>query len=562
MIPFLRMYNDFWNLKNSNILKTLEDDNLGFIFGEFVFATKMFDESMKSDDGKAVGILRMDIAYIGPPPIVKLFVNLFKRAGFLQNGNRSGALDFHEEKTDRHIFLHKLPGSFKAADLDDPKTIMKLFRRNDFPLTDLSLEEFWYRKNKIYGTRASKKAWSDETFQIIQRPMRTIQHWREDIMPRIQVLENEETFNCKLVSQKGLWITVFREVFHATSNVEDFITWNKEFGSTEQTYSSIPKFLLAVPKRKKDYVYHTFLEDVAVFAVTGNNAFIWRCPWTDSLQTQHVGQLLDTQLQKHSTRWSKRIKLYNSEVSLGSFTILNETTFKPVTLQGKLPRTCEFFSEAETEYDLESFVEGNCDCNIVFFLRTPAGDAAFKAVCMKKSDVVANPRIFYECNKENTIVPDYMQRDLGYVRLDLGPIVFMSQTNFDFIAQTDHRYFVVDSTNYKMAFSISKEALDGSGGFVSADHCQAGSDKTVSFVFPVDSHSIEKVIEVMRPTHVLRLNALTFNDDDDTEEHKEGREQKEESSDHSEKEEDESSKRKEEEDQDELADFTDESEDA
>jgi len=127
---------------------------------------------------------------------------------------------------------------------------------------------------------------------------------------------------------------------------------------------------------------------------------------------------------------------------------------------------------------------------------------------MKRKTLLKRAPMFYECTKKDN--DKSAQSDLGFVRIDVrhDRKYFISQTNFDMLMDSDEQFFVVQPLAYKMEYSISKETLEGTGGYVSADHCQAGSDKSTSIVLPVHANSVRKIMETMHPTQILRILAV------------------------------------------------------
>jgi hypothetical protein len=81
--------------------------------------------------------------------------------------------------------------------------------------------------------------------------------------------------------------------------------------------------------------------------------------------------------------------------------------------------------------------------------------------------------------------------DVKYYRLDVTDFpIYVTASNFEMIVESTYQFFVVHSTPKKLNFSVSHAVFSGAGSVVSADHCQGGTQKQISIVYPVDSGSV------------------------------------------------------------------------
>ncbi len=509
----------------------------GFVFGECVFASKMYVDSVNADDGKWSGITRMDICVSSENEhtareLLKKKYPIEKNAVYHIIFSDSGG-------SDRRVFLWIVDKGPHELDAYVLKFVV-------YEHAILTVHEMWYKNGHVFGTKAAKRARNTNHFEIHKNlSIKSFVGWHA-VMHEVQRFTDEDVFDLKFDVDIRFWKKVLN---YPDTTLAKIIKWNKLFSAKEDEKSQIPKFLIAAKPHQSSKVITSLnrtsklitVQDLRIYAVTKWTKYDWRCPWSLKLETKkRIALLSDLPSfdRIYHANTEKIIMLgKNVIINLESFVFLNETKFEPVYLQGKLPRTCEFPVEAEDKYPLDDFVKTNCDCNLVFFTPLgPGADAAYTATCMKRQDFLkSSPRFFYECAVEDSVRS--VQRDLPFVRIDFAPskIHFVSEQNYNHIVQGDAHFFVVQYVNYKMKFSISKESLEPNANWISGDHCQAKSDKLTTFIFPVDANSVQRIMETMQPTHLLRILALS-EAQEESEEEKEGREEKEKTSDEEEQE--------------------------
>lgn len=135
---------------------------------------------------------------------------------------------------------------------------------------------------------------------------------------------------------------------------------------------------------------------------------------------------------------------------------------------------------------------------VVFFfpssltVPTPPLKASYTAWCSTK-DILTDQAasVFYECTEEDSAAAHKsVQLQRPYVRLQIASFpIYVSQGNYDLVRKRiaeNMQLFVVYDTPYRLPFSISQTAYDSKEdeAWVSADHCQEGSDKKLYVIFP------------------------------------------------------------------------------
>jgi len=510
---------DSWGILD---LKAYLEKKGGFIFGEFVFSSKMYQESIDKDDGKWEVIAQIDMA-LPFNELQKFKQFLVGKAGFEHQKTTTNQIVGLYTKGSHSLYLYTLGPGITKNNLTNA-TILDFINTH----TELSLEQVWYHKNRVFGTKLAKEAWNTNHFHVVAQNTTKWSEWIK-LMERVRYFENQDTFDMTFDANLTLWKKIFATYKYAPNDIKPILRWNAQFGSTEERESNIVKFLYAIKPNKK-HVYT--LEDIKVYAVPGKNEYMWRYPWSVRQKENFVGNLKSPV--RPSAHWDDEFmtnytKNSQTEVKLASFAILNQTTFPSVYLQGKLPQTCDYVTQAEDGYVLNDFVKQGCACNIVFF-HTMSG-AGLEAVCMTREDFITRIDSYYECGLQDKL--ESVQQDLEIIRINLGTFdyipktAFISRVNFNMILASDEQFFVVRDAGYTMNLTVSKTALVKDADWTSADHCQDRSNKNISFVFPVHANSVRKVIEVMQPTHVMRILALKPAEDEEPDENSETEEQEE-----------------------------------
>lgn len=65
-------------------------------------------------------------------------------------------------------------------------------------------------------------------------------------------------------------------------------------------------------------------------------------------------------------------------------------------------------------------------------------------------------------------------------------------TNLEFILESKSQFVIVNELGKLLQFTASESVANGTSDWVSADHCQEGSEKRVSVVFPINADSFKE----------------------------------------------------------------------
>ncbi len=132
-----------------------------------------------------------------------------------------------------------------------------------------------------------------------------------------------------------------------------------------------------------------------------------------------------------------------------------------------------------------------------------------QSACLKRSGLQAQYDLdeskFYECLKDKMT---HASPEQMFIKLSLfaNYQTFITKENFDFLIQSDNIYFwIAEKPFYQLQFSTKQSLADntaveteqdielGLGTYVSADHCQAGSGKSIYIIYPITDRTLSGV---------------------------------------------------------------------
>jgi hypothetical protein len=300
-----------------------------------------------------------------------------------------------------------------------------------------------------------------------------------------------------------VWHTIFNEI-PIVKILEQIIKWNTRVKLTLHP-THIPMFLLTTPPNE-----NPTLRDVMYVIYPKDQRYIWNIYWEKlSVSQQRFAKPL---VKNNVTNFhdGTPIKMLTTESVFEQKFIsgINDELSKiPIFM----PLTCVDIVNSEMEQNLNEFIKDDADHIVFLFpLKTEEQPAA---ACYDRNALYRAP-IFYECVNENSLDPNTSVRmALSYFRLDVREFpIFISQDNFTYLLNSENQFFIVTESPTRLDFTVSKSVQDGVSNLVSADHCQAGSDKTLSVVIGLNADTIENAVELAEggsnkwrkryPTHV------------------------------------------------------------
>ena len=154
-----------------------------------------------------------------------------------------------------------------------------------------------------------------------------------------------------------------------------------------------------------------------------------------------------------------------------------------------LPTKCLNLLMADDEYDLQEHLLDDSG-NLVFLFEM--GENKMLGTCTTRQELSDYTKIFYPCARENWASSVDNTMPLYQLQIRTFPI-YVLHHDFQTILSAQTQFFLVKSTAQTYPFTMSKDAID-TEDYVSADHCQAGSSKMISQIFPVDPASISDIV--------------------------------------------------------------------
>jgi hypothetical protein len=307
--------------------------------------------------------------------------------------------------------------------------------------------------------------------------------------------------NLKFLNSE-VWHTIFNEIPIAKI-VEQIIKWNTRVKLTLHP-THIPMFLLT-----SQTIENPSLRDVMYVIYPKDQRYIWNIYW----------EKLSTSQQRFAKPLIKdNVTNFHDGTPINMLT--TESVFEQKFITGIndslsnipifMPLTCVDIVNSEMEQNLNEFIKTDTD-HIVFLFPLKTEQQPLGA-CYDRNALYRAP-IFYECINENSLDPVTSVRlASSYFRLDIREFpIFISQDNFAYLLDSENQFFIVTETPTRLDFTVSKLVQDGVSNLVSADHCQTGSDKTLSVVIGLNADTIENAVELAEggnkwrkryPTHV------------------------------------------------------------
>jgi hypothetical protein len=163
--------------------------------------------------------------------------------------------------------------------------------------------------------------------------------------------------------------------------------------------------------------------------------------------------------------------------------LANSTQFEEKFLSAPIPSTCIDIVNAEIEQSVEDFIRKDSD-NLVFLFPLDH-NTRMAGACYSRFDL-HNARVFYECKTDKTAIVN-----TSYFRLDVRDFpIFIQDDNYMYLLESTSQFFIVNETPRILNLTISEDVLFHRSDWLSADHCQLGTEKHIFAVFPVAEKSL------------------------------------------------------------------------
>ncbi len=337
------------------------------------------------------------------------------------------------------------------------------------------------RNPEYICTDLAKQAVQSKNFYInLEDPL--AMDWDEWLKLMNQVITIEDHSDFKFKDPHNDDFDFYRHLILPTLPIDEairhIIQWNTQV-KTSKTQTSVPMFLLTVKTPNES----PRMSDVLVVILPKDQRYIWNIHWHKLTYDQKLSAV---------PLLSKITDLFSDLTPVNMLT--QESKFETVFLPGKIPSTCLDIINNEMEQDLNEFVKEDPEDNIVFLFPLK-NDSKMAAACYHKS-YLSQSKIFYSCTKEDSMNSKKSVRlalSIFQIQVREFPI-YIEQNNMEALLESDAQFFIVNETPHRANFTVSKDVQDGRENMVSADHCQAGSDKTLSIILPISANSLEDAI--------------------------------------------------------------------
>ncbi len=303
--------------------------------------------------------------------------------------------------------------------------------------------------------------------------------------------------NLRFQNNEAVWHNIFDSI-PLRAMIYHIIQWNSRIKLT-QHYTNIPMFLLTIDTTSKTPLgMPETLANVLYVLYPKDQRYIWNIHWHKLTPSQQ--RTARPIIKSTSTTFAD-----GTPVQM----LREESRFEQFLLQSidspQMPRTCVDIVSAEMEQDLNEYLREDEDHIVFLFpLKTQEQPAA---ACYDRS-LLSQAPVFYECLIEDILNPlNSVRLATSYFRLDVREFpIYVSQDNFAYLLDSRTQYFIVTETPRKLSFTVSKSVQEAKSNWVSADHCQAGSDKVVSMVVGLDAETVQEAVQGSKwrkryPTH-------------------------------------------------------------
>lgn len=229
-----------------------------------------------------------------------------------------------------------------------------------------------------------------------------------------------------------------------------------------------------------------------------NNRLSWRVSWNDLSESERKAAFHFKQIEANNPfiKWDEKDVLIKD---LLDPVFMTRTFEEKVFDKDTFPSMC-FDALMVEDTNLTKYLQEKPEKRIVFFVAKK--DGTFQAACTSRKILTNYITYFYQCTKETGYHPPSLLMDVMYAKiLPFAEPYLITKKNLTVILSSKSQFFVIEQTPFILQYTISKKAYDtmndARDAFVSADHCQKGSEKQLSLVYPIYSDNLEQAIEVV-----------------------------------------------------------------
>jgi len=311
-------------------------------------------------------------------------------------------------------------------------------------------------------------------------------------------LERMELFDFLEIAEDTIWeqaaqiVSTFSE--DPSVFLRDLVEWNTLVVSYD-LHEQLPLFALMLPRKQQIYYW----SDVKIHK-HHDPTMLWRFyPTTNEEYTN------EDSFRPHQLTYvaSKTILFQGRELDANSL-LRKKYQFESVSLGTDIPQGCFHIVNAD-DAQVDEFVSEGKETNDQPYVFLQRAGTNVLAECVPRSTLVRfsqdKTHFYYECLEESM---RYVSAEQLYVQVSVFGQTYVTKENFDFLLQSDNVYFMIESVPfYQLNLSTKKSLYEGDtsvedweeelelGALVGSRHCQAGSNKFIHMIYPVDVKDLD-----------------------------------------------------------------------
>ncbi len=351
---------------------------------------------------------------------------------------------------------------------------------------------------RIINLNIMRISWVDGSFRMFEETFHDIKNriikfsmnqqslvqWINDIDAALYF---EKYFQFKFEENPAIWHTIINKM-----KDNEFLEYIIEWNTTIKKYESnqVPMFLISAKPSKE-----LRGKDLIIIFRFYNPKYLWRISWKELLPEEKLEPIYI-----FPNNLNESLILNEKDVYLNDF-FNEEIEFKAIDINKNfnLPDSC---FEISMHYDIddildidEHFKEEKDGIIILRQINTTILEAA----CTTKTYLQNTELQYYQCTIIETDLrkPEkYVLQDEIYIQIDIFPFHFyITRENLlSILHNTETKYFMLNESPLKLKFTMDKKAADlHLGALESGHHCQEGTDKQISIIFPIHAENIDEI---------------------------------------------------------------------
>jgi len=467
-----------WELNLTNLLESIKNAQ-AIIAGEFIlgcFESRFAPTSLTIyvAAGKASQFLNL----VRPPIIDRLYTQQRLYQPSVDSTNSIAYALFKHTNENRMIEIRAMKKSTDMSAYSLMKTI------------DLDILQMCYLNGKMEYTAQAKKALIDESVSLVSRE-RTWQEWNIAIDKVIELIKKlPNVFTGHVISRfsdesKGIWQTIWNTLEDQTQIVQHIINWNARMLNAPESMS-LAMFLLTLKPHEKPTLRDLF---IAIQFERMPFLDLWRVPWEAYFERdkQFIFKV-GFRDKKVLTHRHLQNGMY-APIHLDKIMLMDNTAFDSVYVSGVLPQTCFHLLESDPEFSIQLFIEEDKE-NLVFLNPLPQNNG-YTAACYNRA-YLNQTMIFYECLETTTQDVKRSVVKKPYYRLPVFADFpfFLTEANYNELVNSTNQYWMHYRTPFELSLTVRKEVFEHTEDWVSADHCQKGTNKSLTVLVPINPNSV------------------------------------------------------------------------